>query len=257
MSDLYIKPRDFIVCGQVGVCALTKAKCVEQIFMLPVEPVSATVDLIGIPAVVAAYENENLRRVFNMASMAIIDGMPVVKIGRKLGFQCERCSGPDIMALIFEESVKQKKTHYFYGGKSEEVLKRLKENLEFRYPEIQILGMKSPPFRSLSEDEDSMICKEINELKPDFLWVGLGLPKQELWMYEHRGRIAGTIMLGVGAAFDFEAGTLKNAPDWITNAGFAWLYRMMQEPQRLWRRYIYGGVKYLYLSAKYKSKILE
>lgn len=149
---------------------------------------------------------------YSKATMAIIDGMPIVKRGRKLGFECDRCAAPDIMGPIFEESVKRNKTHYFYGGKDDEVLVKLRENLEKAYPGIQILGMYSPPFRPLTDEEDAAICREINELKPDFLWVGIGAPKQEMWMWKHQEKIHGTRMLGVGAGFNFFAGTLDKAP---------------------------------------------
>lgn len=154
----------------------------------------------------------------------------------------------------FEESVKQGKKHYFYGGKDEEVLKKLKINLEKDYPGIQIVGMYSPPFRALTEEEDKKICDEINELKPDFLWVGIGAPKQEMWMWKHQEKIHNTVMFGVGAGFNFFAGTLDKAPKWMEKASLEWLFRLSKEPKRLWRRYILGGFKYLYYSAEYKLK---
>ena len=172
----YIKKRDFSICDTVSVCATTNRECVEQIFDLPVEPVSATIDLVGVPAVISASESEEIKEMYSKATMAIIDGMPIVKRGRKLGFESDRCAAPDIMGPIFEESVKRNKTHYFYGGKDDEVLVKLRENLEKAYPGIQILGMYSPPFRPLTDEEDAAICREINELKPDFLWVGIGAP---------------------------------------------------------------------------------
>ena len=180
--------------------------------------------------------------------------MPIVKRGRKLGFECDRCAAPDIMGPIFEESVKRNKTHYFYGGKDDEVLVKLRENLEKAYPGIQILGMYSPPFRPLTDEEDAAICREINELKPDFLWVGIGAPKQEMWMWKHQEKIHGTRMLGVGAGFNFFAGTLDKAPAWMEKAGIEWLFRLSKEPKRLWRRYVLGGFKYLKLSMGHPTK---
>ena len=226
----------------------------EQIFDLPVEPVSATIDLVGVPAVISASESEEIKEMYSKATMAIIDGMPIVKRGRKLGFECDRCAAPDIMGPIFEESVKRNKTHYFYGGKDDEVLVKLRENLEKAYPGIQILGMYSPPFRPLTDEEDAAICKEINELKPDFLWVGIGAPKQEMWMWKHQEKIHGTRMLGVGAGFNFFAGTLDKASAWMEKAGIEWLFRLSKEPKRLWRRYVLGGFKYLKLSMGHPTK---
>ena len=148
---------------------------------------------------------------------------------------------------MFKESVTQNRTHYFYGGKNDEVLRALRENLERDYPGIRISGMYSPPFRPLTDEEDRAVCEEINSLHPDFLWVGIGAPKQEMWMWKHREKIQNTVMLGVGAGFDFFAGTLDKAPAWMEKASLEWLYRLIKEPKRLWKRYILGGVKFLYL----------
>jgi N-acetylglucosaminyldiphosphoundecaprenol N-acetyl-beta-D-mannosaminyltransferase len=244
----YQRKRDFIVCGVVGVCATTREDFVREAFSMPTTPVSATIDLVGVPAIISAKENPKYAEIYNKSTMAAIDGMPIVKIGLKKGIQCERCAAPDIMGLMFEESVRQGKTHYFYGGKNDEVLEKLKGNLEIEFPGIQIVGMYSPPFRPLTDEEDKRICGEINELKPDFLWVGIGAPKQEMWMWQHQEKIQGTVMIGVGAGFDFLAGTLEKAPVWMENASLEWLFRLIKEPKRLWKRYIIGGVKFAYYS---------
>lgn len=245
-ENIYQRKRDFVVCGVVGVCAITREEFVKEVFSLPVSPVSATVDLIGVPAIISAKENVAIAEMYNKATVAAIDGMPIVKIGLKKGFKCERCAAPDIMGKVFSESVKCGKKHYFYGGKNEEVLKKLKSNLEKTYPGIQIVGMYSPPFRDLTEEEDKRICEEINGLAPDFVWVGIGAPRQEMWMMEHQSKISNTVMLGVGAGFNFIAGTLDKAPKWMEEASLEWLFRLSKEPKRLWRRYILGGLKYIY-----------
>lgn len=245
---MYQRKRDFVVCNVVGVCATTKDEFVHEAFNMPTEPVSATINLIGVPAIISAKENPEIAKMYNSSTMAAIDGMPLTRLAQLKGFKCERCAAPDIMGMMFEEGVKQNKTHYFYGGKDEQVLVKLRENLERDYPGIQIVGMYSPPFRPLTHEEDRKICAEINGLKPDFVWVGIGAPKQEMWIYNHRDKIHNTVMLGVGAGFNFFAGTLKKAPAWIENAGFEWLYRLSKEPRRLWRRYILGGFKYIYYS---------
>ena len=256
MSTVYKKKRDFSVCGTVGVCATKRDELVNEIMSVPTSPVSASVVLIGVPAVVMAKEDPIIEKMYNEATIAAIDGMPIVKLARKKGLICERCSGEDIVGAIFEESIRLKKTHYFYGGKDEDVLKKLKANLEKRYPGIDIVGMYSPPFHPLTDEEDKRICDEINRLHPDFVWVGIGAPKQELWIQAHRDKIQGSVMLGIGAVFDFLAGTLKMAPQWVVNAGFEWLFRLIIEPRRLWRRYIIGGVKYIYYSVMYNLHCL-
>lgn len=253
-NEVYRRKRDFVVCDVVGVCATTKKEFITEVFSMPTEPISATVDLVGVPAIISAKENPEIAKMYNSATMAAIDGMPIVKMGRRRGFKCERCAAPDIMGPVFEESVKQNKTHYFYGGKNDEVLKKLRENLEKSYPGIQIVGMYSPPFRPLTEDEDKAVCDEINSLKPDFLWVGIGALKQELWMLDHQKKIHGTVMFGVGAGFDFFAGTLDKAPKWMEKASLEWLYRLVKEPKRLWKRYILGGFKWVFYNVKSKLK---
>lgn len=245
MEKIYRRKRDFVVCGIVGVCAMPKKQLIDEVFALPVTPISATIDLAGVPAIISAKENPEIAQMYEQATMTIIDGMPIVNIGRKKGFNCERCAAPDIMGPIFEESIKQGKTHYFYGGRDDTVLSKLRSNLERDYPGIKIVGMYSPPFRPLTDEEDDAICNQINELKPDFLWVGIGAPKQEMWMWKHQEKIHNTIMLGVGAGFNFFAGTLDKAPEWMEKASLEWLYRLLKEPNRLWRRYILGGAKWL------------
>lgn len=238
--------RDLLLCGSVGVCAITKKDFVDKVFSIPADEMSATVDLIGVPAVVSAKEDPKIEKIYNAATMAAMDGMPIVKIGRRSGFTCERCAAPDIMGEVFAESIKQGKTHYFYGGKDIGVLEKLKTNITRDYPGIQIVGMHSPPFRPLNEEEDRQICKEINDLHPDLVWVGIGAPKQEIWMWEHQKKLKGCVMLGVGAGFDFFAGTLDKAPKWMEEASIEWLYRLIKEPKRLWRRYMIGGLKWVY-----------
>ncbi len=253
IAPIDIIKRDFRICDTVSVSALTKAECVSKICNLPLNDKSATINLVGVPAIISAYENKEVKEMYDRATLAIIDGMPIVKVGKKLGFNCERCAAPDIMGPIFEESVKRKMTHYFYGGKNNQTLLQLCDNLRKTYPDIQIVGGYSPPFRELTVEEDNAICEEINRLKPDFLWVGIGAPKQEMWMWKHQYEILGTRMLGVGAGFNFFAGTLDKAPEWIEHAGLEWLFRLLKEPKRLWRRYILGGMKYMYLSIKFSS----
>lgn len=254
MSNVYQRKRDFTVCGVVGVCAMTRDEFIKEAFSMPTEPVSATIDLVGVPGVISAKEDPKVADTYANATMTAIDGMPIVKLGRKKGLKCDRCAAPDIMGMIFKEGIHQGKTHYFYGGKDEEVLKKLRENLERDYPGIQIAGMYSPPFRPLTAEEDNAICDEINSLHPDFLWVGIGAPKQEIWMREHQAQIHGTVMMGVGAGFNFFAGTLDKAPTWMEKASLEWLFRLSKEPKRLWRRYVLGGFKYLYYTVEAKVR---
>ena len=254
--ETYQRERNLKVCG-IGLCATTMDQLVDAVFALPTEPVSATVDLVGVPGIISAKENEKVAETYRSSTMAIIDGMPIVKIARKRGINCDRCAAPDIMPHIFTESVKQKKTHYFYGGKDDKVLVKLKENLERDYPGIRIVGMYSPPFRPLTNEEDKKLCEEVNTLRPDFLWVGIGAPKQEMWMRAHQEKIKGTVMLGIGAGFNFFAGTLDKAPEWMEKASLEWLFRLSKEPKRLWKRYILGGGKWFFYRAEARIKGID
>ncbi len=244
--------RNYQLCGVVGVTACTRNRLINNIFRLSSGFSTSTVNLIGIPAVISAKEDPMVAQVYRDATIAAIDGQPIVVLSRLHGLKSERCAAPDIMPLIFCKSIEEGKSHFFYGGKDEETLDKLKKNIEKEYPGINIKGMYSPPFRELTPDEDEKIVERINSLKPDFLWVGIGAPKQELWMWRHKEKIHDTVMLGVGAGFDFYAGTLKKAPKWMEKLCLEWLYRLIREPKRLWRRYLMGFVKFVYYSIEYK-----
>lgn len=182
----------------------------------------------------------------NFADLVTPDGMPVVWLGRLLGHKnIRRVYGPELMQKICAVSEKKKYKNYFYGS-SPDVLSKLKEKLKRQYSGLIISGSFSPPFRPLTEEEDKKIVEEINNCAPDILWVGLGSPKQDLWMYEHRQRINAPVMVGVGAAFDFLAGTKPQAPPWVRDNGFEWLFRLLTEPNRLWRRYLVSSSLFIY-----------
>ena len=177
--------------------------------------------------------------------MAIPDGGPLSTVGQKRGHKnMERTTGPSLMGEIFEISAKKGYRHYFYGSK-EEILELLYQKLTNNYPGIQIAGMYSPPFRPLTEEEDKAIIERINETKPDFVWVGLGAPKQEKWMAAHQGKIDG-LMLGVGAGFDYYAENIKRAPMWMQKHNLEWVYRLVQDPKRLFKRYWSTNTKFIW-----------
>ena len=194
---------------------------------------------------ITSYEDESYCLIQNSGLMAIPDGGPLSTIGQKRGYKTmERTTGPSLMGEIFKISVENGYRHYFYGSK-EETLKQLQQKLEEHYPGIQIAGMYSPPFRALTEDEDKTVIEKINETKPDFVWIGLGAPKQEKWMAAHQGKING-LMLGVGAGFDYYAENIKRAPKWMQKSNLEWLYRLIQDPKRLFKRYLYTNSKFIW-----------
>ena len=194
---------------------------------------------------VTGYEEEDYRNIQNTAALALPDGKPLSLYSRKHGFpEAERVTGPDLMGELFARDNGLR--HYFYGGK-EETIQVLSEKLPREYPSLQIAGMVSPPFRPLIEEEDERELQKMNDAKADIIWVGLGAPKQERYMYEHRGKVNG-VMIGVGAGFDYYAGTIKRAPMWMQKMSLEWLYRLMQDPKRLFRRYFATNFKFLRLT---------
>lgn len=198
---------------------------------------------------VMAFRDEEYRKVQNSAAMALPDGKPLSLVSRRRGYiKARRVPGPDLMPRIFELSKEKGYRHYFYGS-TEETLNKLKKQLQEKYPYLQIAGMYSPPFRPVTDEEDLEVISKINETKPDFIWVALGAPKQENWMYDHQGKVTG-IMLGVGAAFDFEAGTVKRAPHWMQEMYLEWFYRIIQDPIRLIPRYLDTNFSFMWNTAK-------
>ena len=193
--------------------------------------------------VVTAADDSDYMAVQNGACMVLPDGKPLSVVQRRKGYpEASKVSGPDVMQLMMQEDY-NKYRHFFYGGKKE-VLDDLVSRLKMQNNGIQIAGYYSPPFRPLSDDEDLEIIKMINDSKPDFIWVGLGAPKQENWMAAHKDKLNG-LMLGVGAAFDFHAGAIKRAPEWMQKCGLEWLYRLSQDPKRLFKRYLVTNTKFL------------
>lgn len=200
---------------------------------------------------VTAYGDASYRDIQNGAVMALPDGGPLSSFSRSQGYpEAERVTGPDLMRELLTQSGERKWRHYFYGS-TPETLELLREKVEQRYPGAQIAGMMSPPFRELSPEEDAEIVRQINEANPDFVWVGLGAPKQERWMAAHRGRVH-ALMIGVGAAFDYEAGNIQRAPMWMQKHNLEWLYRLMQDPKRLLKRYFSTNVRFLLWTWKEK-----
>lgn len=194
---------------------------------------------------VIAYEDHEYMKVQNGGIMAIPDGAPLSIIGKKRGYKyMSRTAGPSYMESVFTISVGKGWRHFFFGS-TEETLDKLKMVLEKKYKGIEIAGMYSPPFRQLTDVEDVEIIERINSTNPDFVWVALGAPKQEKWMAYHQGRLKG-FMVGVGAAFDYFVGNLERAPEWMQKNSMEWIYRLIQEPKRLFQRYWYTNTKFIW-----------
>ncbi len=186
----------------------------------------------------ASKEDLELRRALQASSMNVPDGQPLVwainALGHSLG---DRVYGPELMARACERAASTGQRFYLYGGRNQGALVQLALNLRHLYPGIKIVGGYSPPHRPLGPDEEAAVVDEINRSEADVVWVGIGVPKQEKWMARMRERLTPPVLVGVGAAFDFHAGLVPQAPSWMQTAGLEWAYRLAHEPRRLWRRY--------------------
>jgi N-acetylglucosaminyldiphosphoundecaprenol N-acetyl-beta-D-mannosaminyltransferase len=231
----------------VGVSAINIPIALQTIDQWIRDRTPRYVCVTGVHGVIESQRNETIRRIHNRAGMVTPDGMPLVWISHLKGYpDVTRVYGPDLMLAICEHSVSKGYRHFLYGG-AEGVPEKLAENLIRRFPDLNIVGIYSPPFRSLSADEEEKLSVIIEQAAPDILWVGLSTPKQELWMAEHIGKVASPILIGVGAAFDFHAGLKKQAPSWLQRSGFEWLYRLITEPRRLGRRYLVNNPLFIML----------
>jgi N-acetylglucosaminyldiphosphoundecaprenol N-acetyl-beta-D-mannosaminyltransferase len=187
--------------------------------------------------VMDALEDSSLRMIINQSGLVTPDGMSIVWALKLFGRSgVGRVYGPDLMLACCRFGAARGWKHFFLGSTAE-VLESLENSLREDIPGLQIAGKYAPPFREKPSLESSEVIEKINRADPDLVWVGLGAPKQEYWIQEHRGELHASVMIGVGAAFDFLSGNKSQAPRWIQRAGLEWLYRFIQEPRRLWARY--------------------
>lgn len=195
--------------------------------------------LTNVNCVMSARRDAAYRRVLNAADLAVPDGMPLVWVARRRGHDhmFRRVYGPELLLAFCERAVERDYRFYLYGG-AEGVAQRVAEVLRARFPKLQIVGAETPPFRPLTPEEDASVCERINAAAPDVLWVALGAPKQDLWMAEHASRLRVPALVGIGAAFDFFAGRVCQAPHWMRESGLEWSFRLIVDPRRLWFRYL-------------------
>jgi N-acetylglucosaminyldiphosphoundecaprenol N-acetyl-beta-D-mannosaminyltransferase len=192
----------------------------------------------GVHGVSEAQNDAQLRQIHNSAFLCTPDGMPMVWMGRLHGFkEMGRVYGPDLMLELCQATQNEKFSHFLFGG-APGVAGQLKAALESKYPGLRVVGTFTPPFRALNPLEEAELVERVAACKPDIFWVGLSTPKQEKFMSEYLPKLEVKLMIGVGAAFDFHAGRVRQAPRWIQRSGCEWLYRLWQEPRRLWRRYL-------------------
>jgi N-acetylglucosaminyldiphosphoundecaprenol N-acetyl-beta-D-mannosaminyltransferase len=192
----------------------------------------------AVHCVMVAQEDAELRDAVLNASLTLPDGQPLVWAMNALGHDLSsRVYGPELMGRYCERAARTGTRLFLYGGRNQGALVQLALNLRHRYPGIKIVGGYSPPYRDLDDEERAAVAGEINRSRPDVVWVGIGVPKQEKWMAQMRDVLDAPVLVGVGAAFDFHAGLVPQAPSWMQELGLEWAYRLAHEPRRLWRRY--------------------
>ncbi|MDH3538475.1 MAG: WecB/TagA/CpsF family glycosyltransferase [Acidimicrobiia bacterium] len=230
----------------VGISAINLEVAVAELGRWVARREQHYVCVTGVHGVMESQSDPALLRIHNRSGLTTPDGMPLVWAGKRAGAeQMSRVYGPDLMLEICSRSAAEGWTHFFYGGK-EGVPELLERRLQARFPGLAVVGTHSPPFRELTEAEAEEIAAAINAANPDFVWVGLGTPKQERWMAANIGRLRAPAILGVGAAFDIHAGLLPQAPGWMQRRGLEWLYRIVKEPRRLWRRYLLNNPRFIW-----------
>ena len=204
----------------------------------------------GRHGIVESVYDDKVREAHQQASLVVPDGMPLVWVGRLLGFSSMgRVYGPDLMAAMFSRADLRQLRHYFYGS-TPAAIERLTATITSRFGEFNLVGAYSPPIRPAGFDEDEDVLSRIRQLQPHIIWVGLSTPKQELWLQTHMPKIGSGVGIGVGAAFDLVSGTTRQAPRWIQRSGLEWLFRTAVEPKRLFRRYLFIVPRFLYYMAE-------
>ena len=202
----------------------------------------------GMHGIITAHRDPSFKTVLNSADLFAPDGILVSLIVRLKGFSINRArTGPALM-WDFGKIAHQSGYKYFIYGDTDDTLQALAVKLHEDFPGIRLVGQYSPPFRDLTQQEDDDTVRMINEAQPDVLWVGLGAPKQERWMYEHRERLKVPVVVGVGAAFKYHSENVSRAPRWVRNLTLEWLWRLVQEPRPVWRRVLLDAPQFLFLA---------
>jgi N-acetylglucosaminyldiphosphoundecaprenol N-acetyl-beta-D-mannosaminyltransferase len=204
-----------------------------------------TIAVTGMHGIMEAHHDHGFKNILNRSTLVVPDGMPLVWLARLKGNKLKRrVYGPELMTAFCKISAQKGCRHFLYGG-APGVAEKLAEELASQFPGLVIAGTYSPPFRPLTSTEDEEVIKQISAASPDVLWVGLSTPKQERWMDSHQNLLNIPVLVGVGAAFDIHSRLKKQAPAWMREHGLEWVFRLLQEPRRLWRRYVLYGSEFL------------
>jgi N-acetylglucosaminyldiphosphoundecaprenol N-acetyl-beta-D-mannosaminyltransferase len=218
----------------VGISAINQDFALQQIDTWIEKKDKRYVAICTVNTIMECQKSSTMRQAINNAGMATPDGMPLVWLAKRDSDRSvERVYGPDLMLAVCERSVKRGYKHFLYGG-AEGVPELLAAELNRRFPGLQVVGEYSPPFRNLTSEEETQIIDMINQAAPDIIWIGLSTPKQDLWMAKHRSSLNAPVIIAVGAAFDFHTRRIPQAPAWMQRSGLEWLFRLVQEPGRVW-----------------------
>jgi N-acetylglucosaminyldiphosphoundecaprenol N-acetyl-beta-D-mannosaminyltransferase len=240
----------------VGISAVDPDQALTEISRWIDEHEHHYVCVTGVHGVMESQSDPELLAIHNRSGLTTPDGMPMVWAGHRAGAHwMKRVYGPDLILAVLERAAERGWSSFFYGG-GEGVVEALVQRLEARFPGLLVAGVHTPPFRPLSEAEDAAVIDKINSSGAQLVWVGLSTPKQERWMAAHRRRLNADVLLGVGAAFDFHAGLVPQAPRWMQQRGLEWLYRLIKEPRRLWRRYARNNPSYLWRSLRHRPFLI-
>jgi N-acetylglucosaminyldiphosphoundecaprenol N-acetyl-beta-D-mannosaminyltransferase len=230
----------------VKVAAIDLQEAIRRADLICHKRHSGYVCLTGVHGVMEAQSDVKLRSVLNGAFLNLPDGMPMTWVGWLQGHRrMDRVFGPEFMLEFCRFSVSRGYRHYLYGG-DVGVATQLKESLLRSVPGLNIVGTFTPPFRPLDANEAQDLIEDIKRTQPDIVWVGLSTPKQERFMAEYLERLQVSLMIGVGAAFDYHTGRVRDCAPWIKRAGLQWLHRLLQDPRRLWRRYLTNNPRFLW-----------
>jgi N-acetylglucosaminyldiphosphoundecaprenol N-acetyl-beta-D-mannosaminyltransferase len=255
LAGSWVTPRVDIL--GVGVSAIGMPIALELIAKWIPNGDHQYVCVTGVHGIMESKRDPGLRDVHNRSGLTTPDGMPLVWAGRAAGaHQMERVYGPDLMLAFCELASVRGFSSFFYGGRPG-VADRLAQRLQHLYPRLKVAGAFSPPFRQPSADEDENFVQLINAARPDLVWVGLGTPKQELWIAARAATLDASVLVGVGAAFDIHAGLSAQAPRWTQRSGLEWAFRLAHESRRLWKRYLYNNAPFLVRLATHPPRLVQ
>jgi N-acetylglucosaminyldiphosphoundecaprenol N-acetyl-beta-D-mannosaminyltransferase len=230
----------------VGIDAVNMSMAVEAVESAVTAKRKGYVCVTGVHGVMEAFRDRELALVFEHALLVVPDGMPTVWIGRLQGLDSmDRVFGPDLMLELIDRSQMTGFSHFLCGGNSG-VAEGLRRTLQQHFPLATIVGTYTPPFREMTTEEEHQLVEKLTDLSPDIIWIGLSTPKQEHFMARFQSLLSPIVMIGVGAAFDFHTGRIKDSPTWVKRSGLQWCHRLMQEPSRLWKRYLVNNSQFLY-----------